>query len=103
MEELTPGKVTQSLQKLEGDLERINVLATDELAVTHACRLLDDKAPERNFRALDALQLGTALARNAWLPPDVFIASDERLLDVAADHFSCWDPASGPFEEESHL
>ena len=101
MEELAPGKVTQSLRKLERDIQRINVLATDESAVTHACRLLDDTAPERNVRALDALQLSTAVAGKAWNPIDVFIASDQRLLDVAPDHFPCWDPAGGPFEEES--
>jgi hypothetical protein len=101
MEELAAGKLTQSVRKIEEDLQRINVLPTNETVMHHACRLLDETASERNFRALDALQLGTALSGNAWLTTDLFIASDQRLLGVAADHFTCWDPASGPFEEES--
>jgi len=52
----------------------------------------------RQLRALDALQLGTAVvARQLLGDPEIrFIASDKALLDAASkEGFDVWDPAGG--------
>lgn len=82
-------------RRLESDLGRRNILmaAVDDRHFEIARRLLLKHGIDRSLRTLDGLQLSVAIAlRRAGFAP-IFIASDQRLCDVAVlEGFSVTNP-----------
>ncbi len=97
MKEIDFSTVQQAFKEFENDLTMINVVETTSEVKEFAISLLDNIAPDKNLRTLDALQLATALTVNQFYRVSYFIAADQRLLEVAAEYFDTFDPVE--FEE----
>ncbi|MBL7074982.1 type II toxin-antitoxin system VapC family toxin [candidate division KSB1 bacterium] len=78
---------------VDKDLKFINSIELDTPAKQMARKLLDEVAPTKNLRTLDALQLAAAILENHILPIDYFVSADGRLLDIAAEYFDTFNPA----------
>jgi predicted nucleic acid-binding protein len=92
----TPVEVAKyAVVEMQDQVERFVALPLTARVLGLASALVDI----RNLRALDSIQLATALiARDALPAVDtlMFISSDTRLLDAAqAEGLETWDPASG--------
>lgn len=94
--ELKEHKVRAAFEKVEQDLDEINVVSVGDESIVRAARLLDENANTRKFLSLDALQLGAALVSSHVSPVELFITSDKRLYEVAGNYLHCWDPCEEP-------
>ncbi len=83
-----------ALRSLAAESERVVEQALTQAVVERSMNIID----RQNLRALDAVQLASALVVQQALKSSdslVFIASDKKLLDAAmAEHLHIWDPAS---------
>ena len=84
----------QAIVILETEMDRLVEHPISAIVLDEASALID----RQNLRALDALQLATALiAAQALKPGDTarFVASDQRLLNAAiAEGLEIWDPST---------
>lgn len=82
-----------AIEALTEELRNVKIHPMTSRARGLAIELVD----RHDLRALDAIQLATALLASQSSPEDVFqfIASDTRLLKAAkAEGFEVWNPAS---------
>jgi predicted nucleic acid-binding protein len=89
---LTSVEADAALNLLNRDIKQMAEQPVS-LAILDTAKMLVDR---HYLRALDAIQLATAIAARGLLPaPDLrFIASDKALKEAAlAEGFEVWDPA----------
>jgi len=82
----------QLFEELNKDTAWMNITEVDKSVKTEAANLLSTHAPTKNFRTLDSLQLATAIVAHERLPINYFITADERLLEIAQNYFSIYNP-----------
>jgi predicted nucleic acid-binding protein len=89
----TPSEATLVLDALDIETGRM----VQQPITTQALEAANSVADRHYLRAMDAIQLGSAIAARDTLPsaPKMrFIASDKSLLEAAkAEGFEIWDPA----------
>lgn len=92
MEEIDMVSANQLFDELSKDTAWMNIVEVDKSVKSEAGQLLTTYASIKNFRTLDSLQLATAIIAHERLPIDYFITADERLLEIAQEHFSVYNP-----------
>jgi len=94
MKQITLETAAGVLAAFDRDLGMFNVVVVEEEIKDFAIDLLKSVAAQKSLRTLDAIQLSTALVFERVLPIDYFITSDKKLLKVAKDYFSVFDPTA---------
>ena len=89
---MTPVEAALAITSIEDELRRIVEQPMNSPVIDAAITLLDRHA----LRALDAVQLASALVVRSLSDPEVrFIASDTKLIEAARlEGFPVWNPSS---------
>lgn len=74
------------------DLRLLNIVEVNNQIKKFAIKLLDSTAHERALRTLDAIQLSAAIVSHQTVTIDYFICSDKKLLNVAKEYFTVFNP-----------
>jgi len=82
----------QVLFDFDHDLRLLNIIEINRPIKDRAVQLLDEFASTMNLRTLDSLQLASAILSVDNFLIDYFVASDTRLLDLAKNYFSTFNP-----------
>lgn len=82
-QDITPETFEQVVTAFEKDVPAFERLSLDQDVQKCAITLLKKHSLEQGLRALDALQLASALIGNEKAPLDKFIAADKTLVTVA--------------------
>lgn len=82
-QDITPETFEQVVNTFEKDVPAFERLTLDQAVQNRAIALLKKHSLEQGLRALDALQLASALIGNEKTPLDKFIAADKTLVNVA--------------------
>lgn len=92
--DISPAAAEQAIAILTAEVRRIVEHPITSAVLDEASALVD----RQNLRALDALQLATALIAARTLGPGdtaLFIVSDQRLISAAtAEGLDVWDPSA---------
>lgn len=93
MGDIQPQDARQALLALSDEARRVVEHSITEQVLAEAANLVD----RHNLRALDAIQLASALLAKLTLTLQdslMFVASDRRLLDAASkEGLATWDPS----------
>ena len=87
--------VKEVFSDFDKDLNFINVVEIDRTIKEKAIELLNEHAIVNSLKTLDSLQLASAIIFNQNLSFDYFIASDQKLLEIARLYFKTYDPIKG--------
>lgn len=90
--ELDLATLQEILQRFQHDLQYIESITVSNYVIQEAIDRMDTVAATQELRTLDAIQLASALVRHQSIPIDTFIASDTRLLTVASQYFTIFNP-----------
>jgi hypothetical protein len=69
-----------------------NVIEVNHEIKKFAITLLNSVAYKRSLRTLDAIQLSSAIVSHQIVPVDCFVTADKKLLKIAKDYFSSFNP-----------
>ncbi len=75
----------------------LNVVETNFQIKDLAASLLDDIAASKNLRTLDALQLASSITTDQIFSISYFVASDQRLLQIANNYHKTLNPLDARF------
>ncbi|OQX22840.1 MAG: hypothetical protein BWK80_29090 [Desulfobacteraceae bacterium IS3] len=84
--------VHEIFRHFDADITRFNIIKIEKDVKTFAIHLLESFAYRRSLRTLDALQLSAALFSHQILCIDRFVSSDKKLLSVAEEFFTIFNP-----------
>ena len=76
----------------DSDIRYFNVIEVDTIVKNFALNLLDLLASIKSLRTLDAIQLSSAIIFHQFVPINYFVCSDKKLLNVAKEYFSVFNP-----------
>ncbi len=93
--------IEQVFQYFEQDLAFYHIVEVNDKVKQSALSLLDEVAWEKGLRTLDAIQLASALTAQNWLPIAYFISADQKLLKIAKEHFTVFDPETRKTEQDA--
>lgn len=92
MKEIPATPVFTVFGLFDQDLKMFNQIAIDATVKHMATTLLDNIAPHRGLRTLDAFQLAAALFCHHIVPVDRFVTADEKLGNIAEGYFTVFNP-----------
>lgn len=90
--EIVLAPIQRVFEAFDRDLSMFNLIPVEETVKHLAVMLLDQIAPQRGLRTLDAFQLAAVLFCHRIIPIDFFVTADQSFLNVAQAYFSVFNP-----------
>jgi predicted nucleic acid-binding protein len=92
MKQIDLKAVYQVFESFDSDTKMFNVIEVNHEIKKFAITLLNSVAYKRSLRTLDAIQLSSAIVSHQIVPVDCFVTADKKLLKIAKDYFSSFNP-----------
>lgn len=84
--------LTKIFEAFENDCSQFHVVEIEKNIKNFAITLLDNIGRQKGLRTLDAIQLSAAMITNQIIPIDYFVCSDKKLVNIARDFFTIFNP-----------
>lgn len=92
MNEISNSVAFSIFESLDSDMNYYYQVSVDLVVKNLATKLIDNFGKDRSIRTLDAFQLSAAIYCNQFIPIDIFITCDDKLIKMAGHYFTVMNP-----------